>query len=89
VEMIDKNVVIGLIKLFRPIPVLSFTGNLMFINIAFAYNYRGIQWNLLPLVAGGVLINGFLSHSLNDIYDWESGTDRLSKGILSGGSKVI
>lgn len=89
-KTINKNTVLGVIKLFRIIPVLTYSGSLMFISIAFAQKYREILWyQLLPLVAGGFLINGFLSHSLNDINDWESGTDQVSKGILSGGSKVL
>ena len=89
-KTINKNTVLGVIKLFRIIPVLTYSGSLMFISIAFAQKYREILWHhLLPLVAGGFLINGFLTHSLNDINDWESGTDQVSKGILSGGSKVL
>ncbi|NLZ52090.1 MAG: prenyltransferase [Thermoanaerobacteraceae bacterium] len=89
-KTINKNTVLGVIKLFRVIPVLTYSGSLMFISIAFAHKYSEIQWyHLLPMLAGGFLINGFLSHSLNDINDWESGTDQVSRGILSGGSKVL
>lgn len=89
-KTINRNTVLGVIKLFRIIPVLTYSGSLMLISIAFAHKYREILWyQLLPLASGVFLINGFLSHSLNDINDWESGTDQVSKGILSGGSKVL
>lgn len=86
----NRKAILGLCRLFRAIPVLTFTGSLMVINIAFARRQGANLWpEVLPLVLGGFLINGFLGHSLNDISDWESGTDRVSQGILSGGSKVI
>lgn len=89
-KTLNKNTLIGLIKLFRAIPVFTYSGSLIFMNIAFAQKYREILWHhLLPLAVGVLIINGLLTHSLNDINDWESGTDQASKGILSGGSKVI
>ena len=89
-KTINKNTVLGLIKLFRIVPVLAYSGSLMFMSIAFAHKYEKILWHhLLPLAVGVLIINGLLTHSLNDINDWESGTDQASKGILSGGSKVI
>jgi 1,4-dihydroxy-2-naphthoate octaprenyltransferase len=51
-----------------------------------------------PLAAGwyaaacviGLLLQGLLAHSVNEIADWRSGTDRdPAPRVLSGGSKVI
>lgn len=85
-----KNTFFGIWQIFRAIAVITFSGSLIFINIAFAWKYESVQWqHVLALVLGCFLINGFLGHSLNDINDWLTGTDVVSKGILSGGSKVI
>ncbi|HHV18092.1 MAG TPA: prenyltransferase [Thermoanaerobacterales bacterium] len=91
-KTVNKNhkTILGLWKLFRAVPVLTFSGSLILINIAFAKRQGTVFWyHVLPLIVGVFLINGFLGHSLNDINDWESGTDRASQGILSGGSKVL
>src|SRR5207249_8091902 len=35
------------------------------------------------------LIQGWVTHAINEIYDWRSGTDRVNGGrALSGGSRV-
>lgn len=41
------------------------------------------------LFIGAIFIHGMLTHTLNDIADYQSGTDQYSPGILSGGSKVL
>lgn len=41
------------------------------------------------LLIGAVCIHGMLTHTLNDIADYQSGTDQYSPGILSGGSGVL
>ena len=41
------------------------------------------------LFLGALIVHGFLTHSLNDLTDYYSGTDELSPGILSGGSRVL
>jgi 1,4-dihydroxy-2-naphthoate octaprenyltransferase len=49
---------------------------------------------LVPLwfavsLALGALIQGWVTHAINEIYDWRSGTDRVDGGrALSGGSRV-
>jgi len=77
---------------FRMIPVLlwSFTAVLLGTGVAFAETGRfDVLWFLAALFLGTV-IQGFVTHSLNEIYDWRSGTDRhASPRLLSGGSKVL
>lgn len=41
------------------------------------------------LLIGAVFIHGMLTHTLNDIADYQSGTDQYSPGVLSGGSRVL
>lgn len=41
------------------------------------------------LLIGTVLIHGMLTHTFNDLADYQSGTDQYSTGILSGGSRVL
>ena len=44
----------------------------------------------LAAVAVGVLLQGLVAHSVNEIADWRSGTDRdPAPRVISGGSKVI
>ena len=48
------------------------------------------MWYYLGAVTLGVLIQGLLAHSVNEVEDWRSGTDRhASPRVISGGSKVI
>ncbi|RKL62848.1 prenyltransferase [Thermoanaerobacteraceae bacterium SP2] len=83
--------ILGLWALMRFMPVLTFSGSIVLINISYAWQKAGpaILKPALILAAGALTMNSFLAHSLNDMEDWRSGTDRVSRGILSGGSKVI
>ncbi|BCV23845.1 hypothetical protein kuro4_06180 [Gelria sp. Kuro-4] len=48
------------------------------------------RWLDLTLLAlATLLLHGIVTHAVNDCADWASGTDRLSPGLLSGGSRVI
>jgi 1,4-dihydroxy-2-naphthoate octaprenyltransferase len=52
--------------------------------------HAGIDWGLLTLaILVVIIIHGYLSHAVNDGIDWNSGTDRYTQGVLSGGSKVV
>lgn len=44
---------------------------------------------LFILLLGAILIHGILTHTFNDLADYQSGTDQHSPALLSGGSRVI
>jgi len=81
----------ALYTLIRALPVLSWGISASLLGLGFAYalntEIRWLDYGLTLLLI--VLIHGVLSHAYNDREDWLSGTDQLSPGILSGGSKVI
>lgn len=41
------------------------------------------------LFIGTILVHGMLTHTFNDLIDYQSGTDQHSPGLLSGGSRVL
>jgi 1,4-dihydroxy-2-naphthoate octaprenyltransferase len=75
----------------RVIPVLLWSFSALTLGTALAAHGRDLEvWYYLGAVALGVLIQGLLAHSVNEIEDWRSGTDRhASPRVISGGSKVI
>ncbi len=75
----------------RIIPVLLWSFSALTLGTALAAHGHRLQvWYYLGAVALGVLIQGLLAHSVNEVEDWHSGTDRhASPRIISGGSKVI
>ncbi len=75
----------------RVIPVLLWSFSALTLGTALAARDRPLQvWYYLGAVALGVLIQGLLAHTVNEIEDWRSGTDRHdSPRFISGGSKVI
>ena len=83
---------VGVFLEFRMIPVLlwSFTAVMLGTAVAFFETGRfDLSWFLAALLLG-MMVQGFVTHSLNEIYDWRSGTDRhASPRLLSGGSKVL
>lgn len=76
---------------FRLIPVLlwSFTSVTLGTALAAAETGRfDVRWLALAMILAG-LVQGWVTHSVNEIYDWRSGTDRDPRPrALSGGSKV-
>ena len=84
--------VLGVFLEFRLIPVLlwSFTAVTLGTAVA-AYALGGFDWRLyLETLAIAMLVQGFETHAVNEIYDWRSGTDRAQvPRLLSGGSKVL
>jgi len=82
----------GVFLEIRLIPVLlwSYTAVALGTGLAFMDTGRlDAAWFGVAL-ALGLLIQGYTTHSVNEIYDWRSGTDRhVSARALSGGSKVL
>src|SRR5436305_7522771 len=74
---------------FRLIPVLlwSYTAVVLGTGLA-AWTTGGVDLASFAAALGlGGLIQGWSTHSINEIFDWRSGTDRIGGGrALSGGS---
>jgi 1,4-dihydroxy-2-naphthoate octaprenyltransferase len=75
----------------RVIPVLLWSFSALTLGTALAARDRPLQsWYYVGAVVLGVLIQGLLAHTVNEVEDWRSGTDRhASPRVISGGSKVI
>src|SRR5204862_5018460 len=75
----------------RVIPVLLWSFSALTVGTALAAHGGDLKvWYYVGAVALGALIQGLLAHSVNEIADWRSGTDRHpSARVISGGSKVI
>ncbi len=73
------------------IPVLLWSFSALTVGTALAATDGSLQvWYYVGAVLLGALIQGLLAHSVNEIADWRSGTDRHpSPRVISGGSKVI
>lgn len=81
-----------LAALIRWPAVLAWSGGGIFLAMGLAgpsYLTSVARLNLLLLTGTVLLLHGVASHALNDCTDWYSGTDRISPGLLSGGSRVI
>src|SRR5437879_11051844 len=76
---------------FRLIPVLLWSYTAVALGTGVAFGSSGTfnpMWFAVALALGG-LIQGWVTHAINEIYDWRSGTDRVNGGrALSGGSRV-
>ncbi|MFA5881512.1 MAG: prenyltransferase [Eubacteriales bacterium] len=83
----------GVFRLFRIVPVLSWSTSAVALGLGLALyrvGWAGIRFSyLFLLVFVASMFQGFAAHAINDLFDWYSGTDRLSEGILSGGTDVI
>lgn len=76
---------------FRLIPVLLWSFTSVVLGTALAYEETGkFDPGLLAVaLALAGLVQGWVTHAVNEIYDWRSGTDRDPRPrALSGGSKV-
>ncbi len=75
----------------RVIPVLLWSFSALTLGTALAAHDAPLHgWYYLGAVTLGLLIQGLLAHTVNELEDWRSGTDRhRSPRMISGGSKVI
>lgn len=80
----------GVLRLARPIPLVTWTATTVVLGWTNAPGYTP-QWGfvLVGVLLGGVLLQGYITHGLNDLYDWDSGTDQTTSGVISGGSHVF
>ena len=87
-----RRALLGLWLEIRIIPVLlwSYTAITLGTALAWADGASVSVAGYLAAVAVGLLLQGLVAHSVNEIVDWRSGTDRdPSPRTISGGSKVI
>ncbi len=76
---------------FRLIPVLLWSFTSVALGTALAFSETGAFDPILLSVSMALagLVQGWVTHAVNEIYDWRSGTDRDPQPrALSGGSKV-
>jgi len=87
------RVITGVFTLLRLVPVLSWSVSATLLGLAAAIGTLGwrpsFAWDALLVLVGTVSFQGLVAHGVNDLEDWRSGTDALSAGMLSGGSRVI
>lgn len=84
--------ILGVFLEFRLIPVLLWSYTAVTLGTALAsYERHVMDWGLyLVTLAIAMLVQGFETHAVNEIYDWRSGTDAArTPRVLSGGSKVL
>jgi 1,4-dihydroxy-2-naphthoate polyprenyltransferase len=87
-----RRALLGLWLELRVIPVLQWSFTAITLGTALAWHDGGgvSVPGYLVAVAVGVLLQGLVAHSVNEIADWRSGTDRdPAPRVISGGSKVI
>jgi 1,4-dihydroxy-2-naphthoate polyprenyltransferase len=80
----------GVATLARPVPLVTWTATSVALGWASAAGYAA-HWQLavVAVLLGGILLQGYITHGLNDLYDWDSGTDQTASGLISGGSHVL
>jgi 1,4-dihydroxy-2-naphthoate octaprenyltransferase len=76
----------------RVVPVLlwSYTAITLGTAVAVRQGHALLPWAYLLAIAVGALLQGLVAHTVNEIVDWRSGTDRdPAPRVISGGSKVL
>lgn len=80
----------GVLQLARPVPLVTWCASTVILGWVNAPRYRpGWPVALVIVLIGGILLQGYITHGLNDLYDWHSGTDQTTPGVISGGSHVL
>ncbi len=80
----------GVVGLMRPVPLAVWSvPTVTFGFLSQPFWARNWGYALALAVLGAVILQGLITHGLNDLYDWQSGTDLESPGVISGGSKVL
>ncbi|MGI9538974.1 MAG: prenyltransferase [Miltoncostaeaceae bacterium] len=84
--------IVGVYLEMRVVPVLLWSFTAITLGTALAAQAEGgftIPGYLVAVIIG-VLLQGFVAHTVNELADWRSGTDRdRAPRVISGGSKVI
>jgi 1,4-dihydroxy-2-naphthoate octaprenyltransferase len=91
VGMLTRKVA-GTGLLLRPLATLSWSGGALLLSSGLAIrstSFSGSWSEPLRVLAAAVVIQGWLSHSLNDRTDWQTGTDCQANEFFSGGSGVL
>lgn len=80
----------GVVGLMRPVPLAVWSvPTVTFGFLSQPFWTRNWGYALALAVLGAMVLQGLITHGLNDLYDWQSGTDQESPGVISGGSKVL
>lgn len=84
----------GIVMLLRIVAVIfSSVAAILSTVLPLFFHYNLSSFTILTvasvLLIGTLLIHGVLTHTLNDLTDYHSGTDEYSPGQLSGGSRVL
>jgi len=82
---------VGVYLEFRVIPVLLWSFSAVALGTGLAGRSGDVRLVWFAAAVGiGWLLQGVLAHSVNEVTDWRSGTDRdPAPRVLSGGSKVV
>jgi 1,4-dihydroxy-2-naphthoate octaprenyltransferase len=87
----------GMFMLFRVLAVMVWACTAAIVaTAAAAFDGHPIKWPVFAFVVlMAALVQGYPAHIINEIYDWQSGSDRplanakSSRKMMAGGSKVI
>ncbi len=79
-----------IVKLMRPVPLVIWSVPTVVLGFLLqSHPAKDSPIGLGLAVVGALLLQGLITHGLNDMFDWDSGTDQDTTGIISGGSRVL